>query len=249
MGEPMKKTSCQIACWAMGAAAGFVAFVMLMALGGWSVMQALFGAGVIFLVLGGLLSWILCKPLPHLSELRAGMGAGAGAAAPRAQAPVAAKPVAEAPVADTPVAAAPAAAAPVAAPSAGVRAGTLLAGESELAARKGSWSYQAPAAAAAPAPAPAAAAAPATAAAATGVKPATLTAPRDGKADNLRAIKGVGPKLEVMLNGMGFYHYDQIAAWTPAELAWVDQNLEGFKGRASRDNWVAQAALLASGRA
>jgi NADH-quinone oxidoreductase subunit E len=57
----------------------------------------------------------------------------------------------------------------------------------------------------------------------------------------------VGPKLEALLNSMGFYHYDQIAAWSEAELAWVDQNLEGFKGRASRDNWVAQAQQLASG--
>jgi NADH-quinone oxidoreductase subunit E len=50
-----------------------------------------------------------------------------------------------------------------------------------------------------------------------------------------------------MLNGMGFYHFDQIAAWTDKELAWVDQNLEGFKGRASRDEWVSQAKQLASG--
>jgi NADH-quinone oxidoreductase subunit E len=30
-------------------------------------------------------------------------------------------------------------------------------------------------------------------------------------------------------------------------VAWVDQNLEGFKGRVSRDNWVEQAKTLASG--
>jgi NADH-quinone oxidoreductase subunit E len=30
-------------------------------------------------------------------------------------------------------------------------------------------------------------------------------------------------------------------------VAWVDQNLEGFKGRVSRDNWVPQAAALAAG--
>ncbi|MEL6125271.1 MAG: NADH-quinone oxidoreductase subunit E, partial [Pseudomonadota bacterium] len=28
---------------------------------------------------------------------------------------------------------------------------------------------------------------------------------------------------------------------------WVDQNLEGFKGRVSRDDWVAQAKMLAAG--
>lgn len=60
-------------------------------------------------------------------------------------------------------------------------------------------------------------------------------------------IKGVGPKLEKLLNSMGFYHFDQVAAWTSNEVAWVDENLEGFKGRVSRDNWVAQAKTLASG--
>jgi NADH-quinone oxidoreductase subunit E len=79
-----------------------------------------------------------------------------------------------------------------------------------------------------------------------GTKPATLSAPR-GAADDLKKIKGVGPKLEVMLHGMGFYHYDQIANWTAAEVAWVDENLEGFKGRVSRDGWVAQAKVLATG--
>jgi predicted flap endonuclease-1-like 5' DNA nuclease len=80
-----------------------------------------------------------------------------------------------------------------------------------------------------------------------GTKPKTLTAARDGKADDLKLIKGVGQKMENMLNGMGFFHFDQIAAWIGAELAWVDDNLEGFKGRASRDEWVAQAKILASG--
>ena len=46
---------------------------------------------------------------------------------------------------------------------------------------------------------------------------------------------------------MGFFHFDQIAAWTADELAWVNSNLEGFKGRATRDEWVAQAKLLAAG--
>ena len=62
-------------------------------------------------------------------------------------------------------------------------------------------------------------------------------------------IKGVGPKLEQMLHGMGFYHFDQIAAWTGDEVAWVDQNLQGFKGRVSRDEWVSQAKKLAAGEA
>ncbi|MGB3317045.1 MAG: NADH-quinone oxidoreductase subunit NuoE [Albidovulum sp.] len=78
-------------------------------------------------------------------------------------------------------------------------------------------------------------------------KPRAMKAPRKGGADDLKMIKGVGPKLEQMLHGMGFFHFDQVAAWSEAELAWVDDNLEGFKGRASRDGWIDQAKLLAEG--
>jgi NADH-quinone oxidoreductase subunit E len=81
-----------------------------------------------------------------------------------------------------------------------------------------------------------------------GTKPATLEAPREGKADDLKMIKGVGPKLEALLHKLGFYHFDQVANWTRDEVSWVDQNLEGFKGRVSRDNWVEQAKLLADGK-
>lgn len=80
-----------------------------------------------------------------------------------------------------------------------------------------------------------------------GQKPATLEAARDGLPDDLKRIKGIGPKLEKLCNSLGFWHFDQIAAWTDQEVAWVDANLEGFKGRVSRDNWVEQAKLLASG--
>jgi len=78
-------------------------------------------------------------------------------------------------------------------------------------------------------------------------RPAALETARDGQPDNLKMIKGVGPKLEALLHGMGFYHFDQIAAWSDAEIAWVDQNLKGFKGRVSRDGWVEQARTLAQG--
>jgi NADH-quinone oxidoreductase subunit E len=75
-------------------------------------------------------------------------------------------------------------------------------------------------------------------------KPAGLTEPRNGKRDDLKVIVGIGPKLEILCNELGYYHFDQIASWTPAEIAWVDANLKGFKGRVTRDNWVAQARDL-----
>lgn len=80
-----------------------------------------------------------------------------------------------------------------------------------------------------------------------GVKPTTLDGPRDGTADDLKRIKGIGPKMEQLCNKLGFWHFDQIAAWSDEEVAWVDANMEGFKGRVTRDVWVEQAKLLAGG--
>ncbi len=80
-----------------------------------------------------------------------------------------------------------------------------------------------------------------------GKKPKVMKTPRKSGADDLKMIKGVGPKLEGLLNNMGFFHFDQVSAWGADEVSWVDQNLEGFKGRVSRDNWVSQATALAAG--
>ena len=80
-----------------------------------------------------------------------------------------------------------------------------------------------------------------------GKKPRTLKQARRGKPDDLKLIKGVGPQLEQLCNKLGFYHFDQVAKWTKDEVVWVDENLEGFKGRVSRDKWVSQAKTLARG--
>ena len=80
-----------------------------------------------------------------------------------------------------------------------------------------------------------------------GKKPRTMKAPRKAGADDLKLIKGVGPKMETLLHGLGFFHFDQVSKWSADEVAWVDQNLEGFKGRVSRDSWVDQAKSLAAG--
>ena len=75
-------------------------------------------------------------------------------------------------------------------------------------------------------------------------RPTTMTKARDGGPDKLTKIKGIGPKLLELLFSMGFFHFDQIASWDKSQVAWVDENLDGFKGRASRDDWVAQAFSL-----
>lgn len=82
--------------------------------------------------------------------------------------------------------------------------------------------------------------------AAPGAKPAGLGEARGGQADDLKLIKGVGPKLETLLHSLGFFHFDQIANWTAEEIAWVDENLAGFKGRVTRDDWIVQAKVLAT---
>ena len=79
-----------------------------------------------------------------------------------------------------------------------------------------------------------------------GTKPAGLSGPRGGKADDLKNIEGIGPVLEKLCHDMGVYHFDQIAGWGPGEVAWMNANLKGFKGRVGRDKWVAQARLIGS---
>ena len=71
-----------------------------------------------------------------------------------------------------------------------------------------------------------------------------LKAPRKGKADDLKEIEGIGPALEKLVNGLGFYHFDQIAGWSEADVALVDAEMKTFKGRIARDKWVEQAKII-----
>ena len=79
-----------------------------------------------------------------------------------------------------------------------------------------------------------------------GQKPAGLVAPRTGGADNLTLIRGIGPKNEAILHGLGVWHFDQIANWSADEVAWVNSAI-AFPGRIEREHWIAQAKLLAAG--
>ncbi len=68
----------------------------------------------------------------------------------------------------------------------------------------------------------------------------------DGEPDDLRRIKGVGPKLGDLLHSLGVFHFRQIANWNAAQIAEVDSHLGGFKGRIERDRWIDQARYLAA---
>lgn len=85
------------------------------------------------------------------------------------------------------------------------------------------------------------------AAASAASKPQTLSAARGGKADDLKLIYGVGPKLEKRLQQLGFYHFDQIAGLDEAQVRWLEDNLDDAFGSVARDKWVEQAAKLATG--
>jgi small subunit ribosomal protein S2 len=66
-----------------------------------------------------------------------------------------------------------------------------------------------------------------------------LAAPR-GAPDDLTKLNGAGPQIVQKLNDAGIYHYWQIAAMTPEEVAKVDADLK-LNGRIDRDSWVSQA--------
>lgn len=63
--------------------------------------------------------------------------------------------------------------------------------------------------------------------------------------DDLVRITGIGPKISQRLVALGVTRFEQIAAWTEADLARFDSELD-LKGRAVREQWVDQAKILAS---
>lgn len=79
----------------------------------------------------------------------------------------------------------------------------------------------------------------------TGSAPSNLLKGPNGDADDLKRISGVGPKLEEKLNEIGVYHFSQIAEWSAADVAYMDDKLS-FKGRIERDEWIKQATEYAA---
>lgn len=78
------------------------------------------------------------------------------------------------------------------------------------------------------------------------VRPVGLDGPREGGADDLKLVSGIGPKIEGILNELGIYHFDQIGRWTEDNVGWVESYLS-FKGRIQREGWISQAERLATG--
>lgn len=76
-------------------------------------------------------------------------------------------------------------------------------------------------------------------------KPSGLLAERPADADDLKEIKGVGPKVEAELNALGIYTFKQIAGFTEENLAWLARSLGSVRGRGLRSDFVEQARALA----
>jgi predicted flap endonuclease-1-like 5' DNA nuclease len=255
--------------WAAALVAAIVVFFLISRLVAGDPAAALTFSAVTFIVVGVLL--VAFGPGPKASDVIADAGH-----APLVHAPEAHTPVTHAPVTHTPVAHAPVAQTSVAhAPEAAAAAGWAAPAASEAPSAAAAAPRVAAPVAAKPVEAtgtpdgtpiservrdaaraageaaraalgdPASAAAPVASAAA--LKPAAMPAPAAGEGDDLKRISGIGPKLSQTLHGLGVYHFSQIAAWGPGEVAWIDTNLEDFKGRATRDDWVGQARILSAG--
>ena len=266
------ENSCSRNCWYVAGLGGLALALILWAVATFGILSALF-AGLVFAVLFGFfLRWAMCgkadeaaHPAPSESRTSAAVSAPAEPASPKA-----------APAEPVSPKAAPAEASDSSASGpepAAVMTSQAVSGEKVAAPKpapakrsKPEPRTQSAAAKAKPAPRKTQRATPAAAS----KKPATATAlnaaldksksapvgaaqffdkPRDGRADDLKMIRGVGPKLEALLNTAGDWHLDQIASWKARDIAQVDEKIEGFRGRITRDEWVRQAKILAAGGA
>jgi predicted flap endonuclease-1-like 5' DNA nuclease len=268
-------TDCKNTWWWIAAAVGLLAWIILFMMADFRFVSAVVLGVLIAIAAGFILNWIVCGKLSDVDEQvspqtskhpAAKNGESTAATVASTATPTDSGNDATASTAGSEVAATASAsvAATNATPSTEftIQSSKPLAGQEELASRKGDWKYEAeadapvvkpkkatpakkkaPAKAATPAKAPAKTAAAPTASA----KPASLlsAARAEGK-DDLKLISGVGPKLEQTLNDLGVYHFDQVSKWKKKDIAWVDGNLR-FKGRIERDDWMSQAKILAKG--
>lgn len=208
--------------WAAALAAALVVFFVFHLFDGTDPAAGLVFGGVAFVVVGLVLT--LRGPGPKADDVVGHVAHGDHGHHYHSPAPVAA-PVVAAPAAPVglmsaePVAVAPAQVAPVEGASERVRDAARAAGEAARLALGD---------------------------AVAAVKPAAQATPVGG-GDDLKRISGIGPKFEDLLHGLGVWTFSQIAGWGPGEVAWIEGNLEGFRGRVTRDDWISQAKILAAG--
>ena len=66
----------------------------------------------------------------------------------------------------------------------------------------------------------------------------------EGQRDDLKKIKGIGPKLEKMLYEIGISTFRQLSKLSESEYEIIDDLLQAFQGRGKRDDWAGQAKKL-----
>lgn len=72
-------------------------------------------------------------------------------------------------------------------------------------------------------------------------------ATQDGPADDLRQIKGIGPKAGEMLAEQGVTRFAQIAGWSDDDIERISAELGRSGARIRSDDWVGQARALVAG--
>ena len=79
------------------------------------------------------------------------------------------------------------------------------------------------------------------------IAPLPQVPPMPVEGDDLRLIKGLGPRIATRLGELGVTHFAQLASLDAAAVANLDAQLGNFAGRITRDSWVEQARYLADG--
>ncbi|WP_374623200.1 hypothetical protein [Devosia sp.] len=74
-------------------------------------------------------------------------------------------------------------------------------------------------------------------------RPVGLDVPRHGTKDDLTHVIGILPAIELQLNQLGIYHFDQLAGLDEANIAWLEAQL-ATPGRIRRELWREQAREL-----
>lgn len=249
--DGMSQSDCNRNCWILGAIAGVIVLLFKSGIGDMHWLSGAFIGFVTFVLLGGFLQWLLCAGQQEPF-------APAAAVAPPA-------PAAPAKAASVPLSAATAASGSSAAPIvAGATPDTVAAlaaavpltantsaaapTVSEKSEKPGKADKKAKKAEKAEKASKSDKSDKGEKAAKTGKKAkkaALADGPRGGKGDDLKLIKGVGPKVEAWLNDSGIWHFDQIAGWGPAEVAEYMERMGRMGARIESDEWVKQAQMLA----
>lgn len=230
--SPTGLNACTIVCWLLAFAFGIFVAAALIGWAGWHGLVAAVIGLIALLIAGWLLKGIFCAaeiPASGVTTTTAAAAVSTAAVATTAKEKPATKAAAKKPAAKkTAAKSAPA-------------AKTKTAAAKKPAAKKAAAPKAKPAA-----KKPAVAKKPAAKKIAAKKTPTKFYKKPPAKIDDLKLISGVGPKLEATLHQIGIYQYDQVSAWKKTDIKKVDDQLK-FKGRIERDDWMAQAKILAKG--